>query len=964
MRFRVLGPLEVWSADRWRAVDAAKCRSLLAVLLLNANRAVPVDRIVAELWGDRLPASAASLVRGYVMRCRRLMDDPDGTVLVRRQPGYELRVGPDQVDVLRFETLLGRARQELAQQRYGPAGELAAQALDLWRGAAFVDVPPTPALDAETGRLDELRLVALEVRTEAELAQGRTGDLVAELRRLTASHPLRERFWAQLMQALHASGQQAEALDAYRQARDLLVEEYGVEPGEQLQSVHRRVLAGDEAPAGRPSPRELPRDLPSFVGRGAELARVTTHLTRSTGAPAIIAIHGPGGIGKSTLAIRAAYAVADTFPDGHLYVDLQGATVGLTPLAPLAVLTRFLRSLGMPAGDIPADVGEASASFRSLIAGRRVLLLLDNAADAAQVVPLLPATESCAALLTSRRTLATLDCPRVDLGVLPLADALGLLRRVLGDDRVSAEGNAAVAIVNHCGRLPLAVRIAAARLSSQPGRPLAALAERLADDRQRLDHLQVDDLALRHCFQVSYQELATGGGPGGGPADRAAARAFRALGLLRLPQVSVAAVAALLDADEPVAEAALDRLVAARLVEPADAVRYRVHDLLWLYAAEQAEREDPAEDRRRALRRLASWYLGSALRATNLLRREPDRPMAEERWIEQDWLDRAGFSDTQQAVEWLETERSNLVAAAGQLVDTEEPVARFAIALTRALQGYLPRGGYWIDYEMLGQLAYRTAARLGDRLAASFAQTVLAMVDEWTGRFDAAAERLEEALVDARETGQALPYAVVLSHLGHLHQMMGHTEPALRYYQDSLARLRELGAKPLQQGTVLNNIGEIHLDAGDADEAFRYLDESLRLRRAADDHLGEALTLARLGIAECLRQRYPEALRAFADSLTISRRTGHRLAEWEALLGRAEALLRTGRTDAAREAAEQALDTARAAGDPYQQALARYLIDRTGGHPGAPRLPPNVNRALRSTAMEVLLGLARGAAPC
>jgi DNA-binding SARP family transcriptional activator len=493
VEFRLLGPIEVWAAGRRVPVSSAQQRTLLAVLLLHANRVVPTERLVELLWGTAPPRTARSVVQVQVSGLRRLLRaEPGADRLVFRWPGYLLRVEPGELDLEEFLRLTEQGREALGAGDAGTASRALSDALALWRGAAFKDLD-LPSLRERAARLEERRLSALEDRIDASLRLGRHAELVGELRTLTAAWPLQERLHGQLMLALHRVGDAADAAAVYRAFRERLVEQLGIEPSAALQRLYQELLSAGPAVV----PRQLPPDIASFTGREAELARIERALLAAGGAtgPPLGAIEGPAGIGKSALAIHAAHRLAGHFPDGQLYVDLQGARMGLRPLAPLEVLGRFLRALGMRPGAIPGELEEAAAAFRSRVAGRRLLLVLDNARDLGQVAPLLPEAAGCAVLVTSRRKLAGLESAcRVRLAVLGRRTALALLGRLAGGERVAAEPEAAAEVARCCGDLPLALRIAGARLAARPRWPVRALAERLADERRRLDELELAEV--------------------------------------------------------------------------------------------------------------------------------------------------------------------------------------------------------------------------------------------------------------------------------------------------------------------------------------------------------------------------------------------------------------------------------------------------------------------------------------
>ena len=510
MRFRLLGPVEVRAGEDWRGIGAPKWRSVLAALLIHPGQIVSADTLIGELWRDEPPARAANLVSIYVLRLRRLMDDPDGHLLVTRAPGYLLRVAGDDTDALLFEAMVRDGRRAFAAGDPEGAASRLTEALGLWYGRPLADVPPTPLVEAEAERLSELRLGADELRITAELALGGHDQAVAELRRLLADHPLREGLWLLLMRALDGAGRHAEALEAYGQARDAISGQLGVDPGAELRQLHADLLAKDTAaPAGiitagavsppaepAPEPRQaregrraasgpaqLPADIADFTGRDEQVKRLSdllsgTGASGDPGAVRIAVVAGAGGLGKTSLAVHAAHRVRRRFPDGQLYVDLLGATAA--PLLPGDVLARFLRDLGVDGRDIPVDEDERAARYRTTLARRRMLVVLDNARDAAQVRPLLPGSASSAVLVTTRSRMPDLASTKlVDLNVLDDDEALKLFVKVVGEERAAAEPEATAELLDACAGLPLAIRICAARLVTRSGWTIRAMAGRL-----------------------------------------------------------------------------------------------------------------------------------------------------------------------------------------------------------------------------------------------------------------------------------------------------------------------------------------------------------------------------------------------------------------------------------------------------------------------------------------------------
>ena len=641
MRFRILGPLEVWTGQDWSGIGAPKWRALLAALLLNPGQAVSTDRLAAALWGDDPPDRATNLVSVYVLRLRRALGDPEGRVLTTRAPGYQLLLGPGDLDAERFETLAGRGREALADGDPDRAAELLEEALELWRGPALADVPPSALVTAEADRLEESRLSALELRIEADLGCGRPAQLVPELRRLLSDHQLREALWALLIRALDGAGRHAEALAAYGQAREVIAEELGVDPGPELQGLYQAMLTADAGPrppapaatapspvppegslaeathrragpgsSSRRAPAQLPADVADFTGRAGPLERlcglVSGARQRANGAVTVAVVAGTPGLGKTTLAVHAAHRLRPDFPDGQLYVSLRGGSDHPVPAD--EVLARFLRDLGVDGARVPVDPEERAAMYRTRLAERQMLIVLDDARDAAQVRPLLPGTGSSAVIVSSRHRLSDLAGSRlIDLDVLDEGEAAEVFTRIIGTDRAEAEPGPVHDVLGVCAGLPLAIRIAGARLAARRAWTVRTLADRLADQRRRMDELTAGDLAMRACFQVSFDALPHRNGTSTDPA-----RAFRLLGVWQGPSIGLPAAAVLLGQPEwPVADA-LEVLVDAHLIESPAPDRYRLHDLLRDYAAERAQADDPQQAVEDAVRRVLGWYLRAA----------------------------------------------------------------------------------------------------------------------------------------------------------------------------------------------------------------------------------------------------------------------------------------------------------------------------------------------------------------
>ena len=620
----MLGPVELRADRAVVPLGGQKPRLLLVALLLHANQAVSLDRLMEVLWESSPPFSATANFHTYVASLRRALSratPSGGSRLICQRGRYLLRVEQGELDLQSFEEHCRQGHAALAQGDSPSGVQLLERALTLWRGAAAEDVPRVLGLAPYLSALDEQRLTVIEDCIEARLALGEDAALVLRLRELLAENPLRERAWTQLVIALYRSAGAAEALAAYAEARSTLVRELGIEPGPELGTLQQAVLNRDPALGARgptlvaragtatarpatvgrvaeriteatTAPHQLPRDA-AFVGREAELARFRGLF--DVGRPGLrtptAAVYGLGGIGKSALVIHAAHLLTERFEDGQLYVDLQGAQEGLRPLTSDEAAARCLRALSMPGRLIRSCCGETVTHLRSVLTGRRVLLVLDNATDAAQALPLMPASPSCAVLISSRQMLPTIDgAVHIGLDVLAPGEAVELLGGLIGDQRLAAEPAAAVELARLCGCLPLALRIVGARLLSRPSWSLACLVERLADERHRLDELEFAGLSIRSCFQAGYGQLRRSDAP----IDQLAAHLFRLLGLLRTSEFGLPLAAALLNLSDRTTERALQRIVDAGLLDNRDAGRYRFGDLLRLYAAERAAREEPA----------------------------------------------------------------------------------------------------------------------------------------------------------------------------------------------------------------------------------------------------------------------------------------------------------------------------------------------------------------------------------
>ncbi len=909
MRWRVLGPLEFCHAGRWAPVGAPKARALLGALLAAPGQVVSTDRLVGELWDDAPPPSARRLVSQYVLRLRRLTGD-GGQCLTTQAAGYRLVLADDDLDATQFERLLAAGRQALALDDADQAARLGAQALALWRGPALADVPSGPLAAAEASRLEELRLVAAELRLEADLRRGLGAELVPELRGLTGAHPLRERFWHQLMRALTGEGRTAEALVAYGDARQAIADDLGTDPGPDLRQLYHRLLADDRPPAAGPDivapvPRQLPRAVPHFTGRQAELTALSRLLDPApgpAGAVVVSAIGGAAGVGKTALAVHWAQQATERFPDGQLYVNLRGYDPG-QPVTPADALAGFLLALGLSGSQLPRGDDERAARYRSLLAGRRLLVVLDNARDEEQVRPLLPGAAGCAVVVTSRSALAGLvardGAARVELGTLSEADAARLLRALIGP-RAAADPAATAALAGLCGRLPLALRVAAERISTRPDASLASLVAEL-DDERRLDFLDAGGdprAAVRAVFSWSFRHL-----------DAAAAAMFRQAGAHPGPDSDACALAALAGTTLSQTRQLLDQLVRVHLIQPAGPGRYGLHDLLRSYARElEAAAADPAA-RRAAQTRLLDYYLSTAAAAVDTLFLAGQHSRYQ---IPPPAGPVPPLATVGQAQAWLDAERPALTILAGQAAQDGAP--RHAVLLSATLDYYLRGGGYFAEAIIIHGHALRAARQVGDQAAEAAAVARLAFVDWEQGRWQEAESRFAAALRlsgdaadDQGEAEALVGMALVDIHRGRLQQ-------ATVRLKRGLAGYRALGHRA-GQAHAIGDLGGIDLLQGRYDRAASRLRQSMELAREAGNRTLEAYALTRLGSVQTRLGRLRQAADCQEQALAVFREIGNRNGQAESYTRLSRVALRDGRLPASRDYASQALALFRAIGD-------------------------------------------------
>ncbi len=944
VRLGILGPLLVAAGTgREVHIPAARQRILLATLLAYANQALPVDTLAETVWDGAPPVGAAGTLRTYVMRLRNAVGATVAARIVTREPGYLCQVAEDELDVLRFESLCGATGAALHAAAWSDALTAAAGALALWRGAPLLDAPSQALCRVFVPRFEQLRLQVLENRAEAGLRLGDHDRLVPQLRELTAAHPLRERFHAQLMLALVHSGRQAEALAAYRDARRVLVEELGLEPGPELKRLHERILAGDvelttPSPSDRevipvraacaPAPRQLPAAAWPFTGRQRALDLLTGFLDESakraaTGGTVVIsAIDGMAGVGKTALAVRWAHEVADRFPDGQLYVNLRGYDAD-RPMPVAEALAGFLRALGMTGQDIPAEVEQRAAAYRSLVAGRRILVVLDNAGTVEAVRPLLPGSATCVALVTSRNSLAGLvardGAHRLVLDLLTQSEAVELLRQLLGR-RVAAEPDAAAALATRCCRLPLALRVAAERVTARPDAPLAVLTDELADLHGRLDLLDAGGdvrTAVRVVLSWSYHHL-----------DEAARQVFRMVSLHPGADFEYRAVAALVGMPNRSAARKLEELARVHMIQRLGRDRYGMHDLLRAYGRERADDEDHEHDRRVALTNLFDHYLhGAAIAMDALFPAETGRRPR----VVAPAVSAGPFTDPADARAWLDAERANLVQIVAYASGRGWPghAGRLGVTLFR----YLDSGGHLAEGAMVHGSARRAAAEVGDRGAEATALANLAIVELRQGRRKLAAKHLRWTLHWFRETGDREAEARALHNLGVIEYFLGRFQRAARHLQRALELYAKIGEQ-LGEARTATSLAIIMRREGRYREAIAHLRRALTVCRTIGDRLGEAEALVSLGIVELCLGHCTHAGDHQRLALSVFRDVGDRLGEAEALTNLGMVELRQGHHEQAAEHTRQALELCRALGDPSGEAEALTNVGLVALHAG------------------------------
>jgi DNA-binding SARP family transcriptional activator/tetratricopeptide (TPR) repeat protein len=943
VEFCVLGPLLVRCGGAPLPALPGRQRAILAALLLSAGRMVSLAELCEITWGAEPPATAHATMRNYVKELRKALAACGESRIATVPGGYQFRVTDAELDVTMFEALAASARGSAAGGDWQQASALLRTALALWRGDPLADVPSEWLAAREAPRLAELRLQAVEARIEADLQLARHEDVISGLWQLTTVHPFRERLHGQLMLALHWSGRQAEALRVYQALRTSLRSELGVEPGPELRLLHRQMLGapapgtttappspGREAAAGqqplpawptagRPGGTAVPRQLPAltrcFTGRAAELSALTGMLGEASGASGatlLCAITGTAGAGKTATAVCWAHHVADRFPDGQLFADLHGYDPG-EPLPAADALAGFLRALGFPGRDMPDGEAERAALYRSLLSGRRVLVVLDNACSAEQVRPLLPGTPGSAAVVTSRDALAGLmardGAARIELPVLGQVEAVALLRALIGERADDDEAAGALAAV--CSRLPLALRVAAELAAARPAEPLAGLVTELSDQRRRLDLLDTGGdarTAVRTVLSWSCRHL-----------DTAATRAFRLLGLHPGSDFDAHVVAALTGSGIPEARQLLGTLARAYLVQPAGAGRHAMHDLLRAYAAEQAAAPGADPERTAAITRLLDYYLHTSHAAAMLLNptREPRSPGAP-----QPGVTLAPLETREAAIGWFEAEHVALQGAI-DLADASD-LGAHCWQLARMLAAFLALRGYQAESITAMRTALAAAQRAGDVPGQAHTLRELGGALLLLDRGSEAGACLRRALALHRGLGDQAGQGRACHYLSIACERAGRYPEALRYARRALRLFRAAGNLP-GQARAMNNVGWYRAHLGQHQQAVLTCQQAVALHREVSDRRGEAAAWDSLGYAHRCLGGYAEAVACYQAAVSLYAEAGDRYQSASARAHLGDAHEAAGDPAAAGEAWRQALDALEELGHPDADAIRSRL---------------------------------------
>jgi DNA-binding SARP family transcriptional activator/tetratricopeptide (TPR) repeat protein/CheY-like chemotaxis protein len=950
VRFGLLGPLRVWRGETAVDLGPLQQRVVLAVLALQAGRPVGRQHLIDAVWGETTPRNAVNLVQRHVSGLRRVLEPgrlehTRSGMLAWTDAGYLLTLPAGALDLDIYERELGHARAARTAGHIEEAAEALRAALGLWRGPVC-DGLHSPYLDAQRDRLAESRIDVIEERIELELAIGDHADLVPELRDLVAEHPLRERLRGLLMLVLYRADRQADALAVFRAARRHLHEELGVEPGAPLQRLHQQILAADPKLSGtaaagvaagaspgtglqRPLPAQLPHRIPDFTGRDAELSRLDALVARDGGdagtSVVITAIAGTAGVGKTTLAVHWAHQIRDRFPDGQLYVNLRGFDPAGPAMEPAEAIRAFLDALGVPPDRIPLDIEAQAALYRTLLANRRVLIVLDNARDSSHVRQLLPGTPLSLVIVTSRNQLlslvATDGAQLVAIDLLSSGEARHLLARRLGKQRIAAEPTAVDQIIASCAGLPLALSIVSARAAANMRLPLADLAEELRETHGGLYALDGGDTQtnIRAVFSWSYNALRP-----------PAARLFRLLGLHAGPDIGLAGAASLIGFPAWQARALLTELTSAHLLTSRDNRRFTFHDLLRAYARELVETHDPAEERRAAVQRVLDHYLHTAYRADQLLR--PSQYDVIALGSPSPLVITENLRDHHEALKWFTAEYPVLLAALRLAANDGFDVHTWQLAW--ALTSFFDRSGRWHEAAHFQRAALEAANRLGDPYAQAKSHGCLAYTSTRLRRYDDAHGHLLHALGFYRALGDQPGQAHAHRSLAWVFDQQGSYQEALSHAQQAFELFRA-ARHVTGQARSLSAVGWFHIQLGDPEIGLMHCRQALDLQKEIGDQLSQAETLSSIASGYQHLGHHQEAVAHYQQALELFREFGARHGEAVTLAYLGDAHLAGGDPAAALEAWHLALAILSELGHP-EASQVRGKLDNLAGKASLP----------------------------
>jgi DNA-binding SARP family transcriptional activator/tetratricopeptide (TPR) repeat protein len=969
---RLLGPVEVLAVGQPVPITQQGLRALLALLTLSANRVVSEAALIDGLWRDEVarPREGNLHAQIYQLRRRLAAMEPGRTSprLGTRPPGYQLTLGPEESDMAAFTALTARGRDAARLGDAEAATDALSQALALWRGPALADVADmTDRLASAAAELDQLRLVVRADYADAALAAGRHAELAVELAVLVSEHPLWERLRGQLMLALYRSGRQSEALACYQEGRRLLAAELGVEPGADLREVQDKILHADPSLAAPPSmnagrtgpivPRQLPAGVRHFVGREPELKQLDALLSQDVpgGTVVISAISGTGGIGKTALALRWGHQVAGNFPDGQLYVNLRGYDPGGVPLTAAEAIRGFLDALGVPPAEVPESLHAQAALYRSVLADRRMLILLDNARDPDQVRSLLPASAGCLVLVTSRAELTGLSITdgavTIPLGLVSATEAAELLAARLGRERLAAEPDATSNLIQLCARLPLALAITAARAAANPAVPLASFAAQMSSAHDRLDAFDIGDATtnVRAVFSWSVSLLS----------DRAA-RLFRLLGLHPGPDFTAPAAASLAGLSAGETEPLLSELARASLISAPVPGRYAFHDLLRAYAGEQATATERTAEREHAVTRILDHYRYTARPAGALILFDdlplPDLPVLADPGVTPEPIE-----TTQAAINWFRAEHQVLIAATklGEASGADAYAWQIPCTMTQ----YFRAVGRARDWASLDDIALRAATRLRDHAALGRVYFSVGTRCRITGLYDDAVGYLHESMSHFLAAHDRSAQASVHLALSGVYRSRREAQPglepadvptALQHAREALDWFYSAGDRT-GEARALTDLSHHYLALAALSTARDYASRALELNLEIGHMTGQVDALDTLGRIHAGLGEFDQAIDCYLDALSTCSRAGIPVRPPHILESLGDAYLGNGDRAAARATWQELIEYAqRLQRSEYtwqrQSRVLAKLAQLNEGLPADSKSPPEVPRWLPAPA--------------